>query len=110
MIKIINLTPHTVNIVRDGKIFASYPSEGVARVATENKIVAEIDETPVYKTAYGETLNLPSIAPGKIYIVSMVVAMANKGRPDLISPNTAPDSAVRDETGNIIGVKSFSIY
>jgi len=45
--------------------------------------------------------------PIDYYIVSSLVAQAVKGRNDVVSPDTSPASAVRDENGNIIGVKRF---
>lgn len=119
--KIINLTPHTVNICDEsGNILKSYPSEGNARVKTEFQdmpIIEAILETPVKMVSYSETEGLPPSDQGNtgdkrnvFYIVSMVVAQANPGRFDLLCPNTAPGEVVRDASGQIIGVKSFARY
>jgi len=111
MEKIINLTPHTVRIVSENGqvVIAEYPSEGVARVTSQFEKVGELAGIPVMKTTYGETADLPAPTEGTIYIVSMVVANANIDRRDLIMPNTAPAMVVRDEAGQIFGVKSFAV-
>ena len=107
--EIINITPHAVNLIAvDGTV--SFPSEGVARVETISEQVGILAGFPIMATKYGATHGLPEPSEGKIYIVSMVVAMANPQRFDIVSPNTSPASTVRDEAGQIVGVKSFSIY
>jgi len=45
--------------------------------------------------------------PIDYYIVSSLVAQALRGRNDIIAPDTSPNNVVRDENGNIIGVKRF---
>ena len=109
-IQIVNLTPHTVRIVNDDKtVIAEYPSQGVARVKSEFVTVDTIMGIPVMKTTYGETEDLPQPVEGTFFIVSMVVANANPTRKDLLMPNTAPQMVVRDEAGQIFGVKSFAV-
>lgn len=109
--QIINLTPHTVNICDEaGNITKSYPSSGTCRVTTTISPVGEADGVPVVKTKYGQTEGLPYHEEGKKYIVSMVVAQANPLRGDLLMPNTAPGQAVRDAAGQIIGVRTFSVF
>lgn len=108
--KLINLTPHTVNICNEaGEIIKSYPSEGQARVSVENLPAGEIDGVPVVRTVYGEPDALPESQDNVFYIVSMVYAQQRPHRRDLIMPNTAPGQVVRDSAGQIIGVKSFSV-
>ena len=109
--KIINLTPHTVNICDAiGNIVKSYPSEGNARVNTIFRELLPIDGVPAKSVSYSETVGLPPGEDGVFYLVSMVVAQANPGRADLFSPNTAPGEVVRDDAGQIVGVKSFARY
>ena len=109
---IINLTPHDVKICNDGgEVVATYPKSGtVARVATNKQIIGEIDGVVIKAVSYGAIDNLPTPADGVVYIVSMVVAQAARGRSDLVSPDTAPDAAVRDAAGLIVGVKNFARY
>lgn len=112
MLNIINLTPHTVRVIgTDGTISAEYPSQGSCRVQTSYTEIANINGFPVLKTSYGITDGLPpEDGDGTVYIVSMVVQQANPDRTDLVCPNTAPDQTVRDENGQIFGVRSFAIY
>lgn len=108
---VVNLTPHTVNIVDESNVIvASYPSAGIARVNTIKQIVGEIDGVAVKAVSYGEIDGLPEPDGETIYIVSMVVASAVFGRDDVVSPDTAPDSTVRDASGQIIGVRNFARY
>lgn len=109
--KIINLTPHTINICDDaGTVVKSYPSAGNARVNTEFSDRPAISGIPVKSVIYSETEGLPTAENGVFYLVSMVVAQANPGRADLLCPNTAPGEVVRDAAGNIVGVKSLARY
>jgi hypothetical protein len=114
MVGFINLTPHKVTIYSsDGKkIIAEIPPSGlVARVTVTSKIIGEVAEIPIRKAEYGEIENLPDPMPDTYYIVSTVVliALREKGihRPDVISPDTNPDSVIRDPEGRIIGVRFF---
>lgn len=110
---IINLTPHDVCIYdTEGKtVIKTYPASGtVARVKSSTKIVGEIDGIPVARTSFGEIEGLPVPQPGTKYIVSLLVLQAAAGkRDDLIGPDTGPGSVVRDESGQIIGVRRFQI-
>lgn len=109
--KVINLTPHTVNICDEaGNVLKSYPSAGNARVNTEFSERTEIDGVPVKSVTYSETEGLPPAEQDTFYIVSMVVGQAKPGRADLLCPNTAPGEVVRDAGGQIVGVKSFARY
>jgi hypothetical protein len=110
----INLTPHKVTIYsRDGKkIIAEIPPSGlVARVTVTSRIVGEIAGIPVRKAEYGEIENLPDPMHDVYYVVSTVVliALKEKGihRPDVIAPDTNPDSVIRDSEGRVIGVRFF---
>jgi hypothetical protein len=112
MVEFINLTPHEMVIYdEEGKnvILRIPPSGKIARVATDSRIIGKVDNIPVRKTVYGEIIGLPDPRPNTIYLVSTVLLMAlkEKGihRPDVLSPDTTSDSAVRDEQGRIIGVK-----
>jgi hypothetical protein len=48
--------------------------------------------------------------PYKYFIVSTLVAQTLKGRADVIAPDTSPSGVVRDDKGNIIGVKRFQKF
>lgn len=107
--KIINLTPHEINIftAEGGKIKIP-PSGTVARVSVQRQKVGEITvdgkTIPIHKNVYGEVENLPDPKPDTIYIVSSLVAQAVPHREDVL----IPDDAVRDAEGKIIGVKGLA--
>jgi hypothetical protein len=108
MSKIINLTPHTVILIRDGKEIRKWnkPSNEtpLPRLVEELLIdgISEIDGVPIKNKNYGRCENLPDPKPGVYYIVSGLIASALQ-RADLLVPN-----AVRDENGQIIGCDSFA--
>ncbi len=111
--KLINLTPHPITIYnQDNNIVMNIPPSGqVARVATIPKIVDSVNGVPIRQIEYGDIVGLPEPQPDTIYIVSTVViiALRAKGinRMDVVSPDTNPDSSVRDSEGKIIGVRYF---
>ena len=114
MVKFVNLTPHEVVVYsQDGKeiVLRIPPSGTIARVTTISRVVGYIDGIPVRKTEYDKIEGLPEPQEDTIFIVSTVllVALKERGikRTDVVSPDTNPDSAVRDKDGRIIGVKYF---
>lgn len=111
--KIINLTPHDVHVYdADGKqIIRTYPASGkVARVKSSTEITGEVDGILVARTTFGEIEGLPDSQSETFYIVSLLVLQAAAGkRDDLIGPDTGPGSVVRDENGQILGVRRFQV-
>ena len=120
--KYVNLTPHKIVVVKnecpnkvnsekdiEPYVIAQFPpNDTVARVQTKRVKVSEIDGIPVYRTFFGEVENLPAPEKDTIYIVSILVLQAVKGkRTDVICPDTTPPSAVRDSQGKIVAVKGF---
>lgn len=110
MAKIVNLTPHTVNILaEDGTIKAEYPSEGNARAFQIAEHAGELEGIELVTMKFGETQNLPAPQEGVYYIVSAITANAAKaegrGADDLVI--TA--DPVRDADGRIIGCKRFAL-
>jgi len=103
--KIVNLTPHTVNI--EGGM--SYPPSGqVARVSCSQKAIGVLpDGTPLSRCEYGDVEGLPTHPEeGTMYIVSRLVLAASEWdvqRNDLL----VPSDLVRDEEGRVIGCRSF---
>jgi len=110
---IVNLTPHDVRIYdAEGKnVIRTFPASGtVARVKSTTEIVGEVDGIAVAKSTFGEIEGLPAPQPGTKYIVSLLVLQAAaRQRDDLIGPDTGPGSVVRDENGQIIGVRRFQV-
>lgn len=104
--KMINCTPHEVNA--NGVTFP--PSGTVARVTTTCQPVTELSGVPVVQTCFGEIVGLPEPKLGCIHIVSSMVLLALKGtRHDVIAPDTSPASVIRNDAGQIIGVKRFTL-
>jgi hypothetical protein len=107
--KIINLTPHTINIIGVGSF---EPSGSLARVAVTSvhKGFLNFDDgtlgkqIPVYQNCYADVEGLPDPKEDTIYLVSGMVleALKGSGRFDVYAPDTGK-SAARVE-GMIIGV------
>lgn len=55
---IINLTAHAINVFLEEKEM-SFPSEGLARVRTEEKTIGTVEGIPVIKTVYTTVEGLP---------------------------------------------------
>lgn len=108
-VKIINLTPHDVNIVdSQGEVVKIYERQDVVlpRVTQANNFIKDIDGgIEVFKTELKEVENIPAEKSGTYLIVSLMVAQALSSRKDLLVPNSG--EAVRDDKGNIIGVPNF---
>ena len=113
--KIINLTPHAINLVAaDGTLIETFePSGSIARCQTVEIYLGKVNDHPIYKAGFGPIENLPEGEEDTIYLVSMPVGQALSGqRPDIYGPNTSPtpNGAVRDADGKIIGTKSLVKY
>jgi len=128
--KIVNLTPHSLNILDDkNNLVLSIPSSRIiARVQQSEEYEGLLDVVkdgieyvvPVYSIEYGEIQGLPEEPEeDTLYIVSLVVAQALKEHSDwdvwkkhIAVPNTGPtrNGAVRDENGRIIGVRSLIVF
>ena len=101
--KVVNLTPHPVVVLRDGERIEFPPSGQVARLGEE--IVSTgmtIEGVPVVEKRLSG-LDLPPVQPGVFYIVSLAVAQVAR-REDLL----VPDDLVRDERGQVIGCRRLA--
>lgn len=105
--KIINLTPHDVNIVdEDGNIIKTFEKSGdVARCVEEASLMGSINGIDCFDVDFGEIEDLPPEETGTFYIVSAIIKRAGDdiGRQDLL----VPYNTYRDENGNIIGCRAF---
>jgi hypothetical protein len=113
-VKIINLTPHPVNLLCENGASITFKTSGtVARVdirQERKQMDLEIAEgvvlsIPVVVNDHVEVYGLPEPQEGVFYIVSSMVASA-VSRPDILSPNT-DNSAERDGNGRVTGVRSL---
>jgi len=135
---ILNLTPHTINFVIDGKLIVEIPPSGyLVRLKTKIEKIGDIKVSlnhsiPLKKVVLGDVTITDSdsnelskeeienlLENVKIVLVSMPVASNPdavkklkelSNNPELIvaAPNT--NEAVRDEQGRIKGVKSIAVY
>lgn len=106
--KIINLTPHSVNIIKDGAIYATYPSEGVARAEQTDKKIGSINNIDIYSTTFGSVTGLPEPSPYAFYIVSLATAQAAIRHGRTTGDLLITSHPVRNEDGVIIGCEAFA--
>jgi len=113
--KVINLTPHAINMVdkETKEILITFPkSQNPARLPTSTVVISNLEiegvAIPITDTAFNYNIatNLPSNQESnKFYIVSRLILSAFPERSDLLVPN----ELVRDDSGNIIGCASLAI-
>lgn len=99
----VNLTPHTINVLTEGRTLAIEPSGQLARVSSRTETIGMLEGIPVTTTVYGEVEGLPEPREGVAYIVSALVAQRVTDREDVF----VPSESVRDERGRIIGCRSL---
>ena len=103
---LVNLTPHPIAIygnrtVEEGPEEVIPPSGTVVRVATID-LGTQLGKSCSYELVeYGHLDGLPALQDGTTYIVSLVAALAARGRDDLLAPYVE----VRDESGTMIGCR-----
>lgn len=104
--KIVNCTPHEINVVKeDGTILTIEASGIVPRCTQTEAHVASINGIAVTKQVFGEVINLPEAQPGVFLVVSRLVASAAKGRKDLL----VPGPMIRGEDGRPCGCRGLSV-
>jgi len=105
MTKIINLTPHPINLVGLGEI---KPSGKPVRLEEKTEIFGSITVDavviPLIQKKLGRIIDLPEPQDGTVFVVSLPVAQAAH-RSDVL----AIGESIRDEKGNIIGAKSLAV-
>lgn len=101
-IKIVNCTPHAINLIKGGSTTTFEPSGIIPRVSSTEVPVDDI----FVKNIMGEVEGLPEEKENTLYIVSAMVFSATN-RKDVIAPNTS--KAIRNELGHIIGVPNFIV-
>jgi len=107
--KLRNFTPHEINLYDETgtKIIETFPSEGNIRM--EEKIVDEYtvgDGQYKIVTKCYVLAELPDMEDDTMLIVSLLVAQ-NCQQGDMLCPDTGINSVVRNEKGQIIGVRNF---
>ena len=96
--KIINLTPHPLVIQRADGTSETIESSGIARCATTETVVGEVNGIPVVRTTFGAVEGLPDAALDTVYVVSSLTAQAVPHRRDVF----IPARLVRDSQGRIV--------
>ena len=109
--RIVNLTPHALNLMPggpDGPTVTIPPSGQVARCAVDRVQVDTVTvdgiTAPVNQTQFGSVSDLPDPQPYTIFEVSALVAQAAPDRQDVF----IVDDAVRDDQGRIIGARALA--
>jgi hypothetical protein len=102
--KVLNYTPHDINLfLQDGSTM-TIKSSGSARVSSTETVVSTDLGIPETMTVYGDVVDLPAPADDTIIIVSRLVLSRCPDRPDL----RVPGLQVRDSDGKVIGCKSLA--
>lgn len=103
--KIVNLTPHELNIHTNDGTVLSIESTGSARCDEKRETVDNIDNIPISAVVYGAVEGLPEPVEGVGYVVSLLVAQTTR-RPDVFSPG----ELVQDDKGRTIGCRGLTAY
>lgn len=106
--KLVNLTPHEINVrTEEGAEIKLPPSGQVARVATTDEIVSVIDmdgvPVQIWETTFGQ-LDLPEPVADTFFVVGRLVLQAAPHRNDLM----APGQLTRDDQGRPVGCRGLS--
>jgi hypothetical protein len=105
MSRIVNLTPHDIVVIDASGSRRVLPSSGKARVNEEATVVSKVDGIPLVAKKYLDATGLPPPEDGTLYVVSYYTRACCPHREDLLVPH----DLVRDDAGNIVGCRAFSI-
>jgi hypothetical protein len=108
MKKIVNLTPHAINIVgADGQVVRTIAPSGVsARLKATTVPVGDVDGIPTSKTVFGDGQDIPAADDADtLYIVSQLIKSAYPTQSNLC----VPADVVRDADGRIVGCRSLGV-
>ena len=94
--KLVNLTPHKINITGYGDI---EPSGTIPRSHSYLSQVDSVEGIPIMLATQGDVSNMPPVKKGVLYVVSSYIRECLPERADLLSPS----KLIRDQGGNIIG-------
>ena len=115
-VKLVNLTPNTINIFDDGlgMIHEIPPSKKYrAKVYVQRERVDTLNgDIPIHRAIMPpeSVTGIPEPEPGVIYIASALVAQAAQ-RPDVLSPDTLPgrEGAVKGPKG-VLGIRGLQSW
>ena len=111
MVKILNMTPHTLCLVaEDGSVLREIsPSGTIARADQKDKLVGDIDGFPLVRSSFGEPIDLPDWEEGVFLFVSLATAKAAEAAGRRTDDLLLSSQQVRDENGKIVGCRGFAI-
>lgn len=106
MKSIINLTPHSLNILNSkNETVTIAPTGKIARVTSKTEIIDTINGINIMKQTFGDVIDLPEPTENTVFVVSRMVKDRVSNRTDVLVPGTP----VRDDKGNIIGANGLSL-
>lgn len=105
MTKIINLTPHSINLILPDGIRNFSPDGTVARVEQVLNKINNDPDFPLVVERVGKVVGLPAEIKNGFFLVSAMVRNLLPRRMDLASPG----ELVRDSEGKVIGCKNFIV-
>lgn len=106
MTTLVNLTPHTLNLIAADGSTVDIPTSGnIARVGSISSIVATVNGININKQTFGKIVDLPDAQDGLVYIVSRMVKDRVPDRDDVVVPGVP----FRDTDGKIIGAWGLSL-
>lgn len=133
MVKMLNLTPHEIILMRESetgevtgftgfgraaqaaqyKVFKKIPSSGVVRASQRDtpagSLLLEGDvKVELISTQFGELSGLPDPEAGTFFIVSAVAAQAARFSGRSTEDLLLVADTVRDEDGKILGCQKFA--
>ena len=114
MCRIVNCTPHEVNVCLDDGNRINYESDKnhQIRVVCKSVEVAKYNNIPIRCNWYGDVENMPKEEELKdtLFIVSRITyeAIKLKYEDNIVEHFMVPDGAVRDPEGKIIGCTGFA--
>ena len=102
--KVINLTPHNVDICdEEGHVVKTYRASGiVARVAHYWETIEYVDGVPLVVRENERVIGLPNQQEDTVYIVSNIILNYCADRLDLVSPVQQVKI-----NGRVVGCRSF---
>lgn len=109
--KIVNLTPHTIDYL-DPLYACSIPSSGVARATQtmqeDQPIIGMGNVFRTVRMTYGETTDLPDPDGETFYIVSAITAEAARRGGRTTDDLLLTADLVRDDQGRVVGCRAFA--
>lgn len=106
---VINLTPHAITYINNDGDNIVIPSSGVARATATTETVGSIDGFRLTKSCFGDPVNLPDYQEGVYLVVSVTTANAARQAGRRLDDLLTTNETVRDNSGAIIGCRSFAV-